>query len=483
MTFISLKFYAFLIVVIAAYYVIPIKYRWYSLLAGSMAFYWYVTNQSVVAFTVLVGLAFVSWFFGKYLAEQNERNKAIFAVVAIGLVAIPLLLLKGSQLLLHFFPGVSTPGWWIAPVGLSFYTLQLVSYCVDVYKGKIEPEKNFLKFLLFASYFPQIIQGPIPRYSQLENQLIEGHKFDDRKFVKGFMLILWAFFLKMCIADKAAIVVNTIFSNYQVYGGLYALVGGILYSFQLYADFLSCTSFAQGFSNLLGIDLVDNFSRPYFANSIKDFWRRWHISLSSWLRDYVYIPLGGNRKGQYRKYLNIIIVFAISGFWHGDGIKFIFWGVLHGVYQVAGELLLPVRRRINELMGINADSSIGNGIKAVGTFFLVMLGWIIFRADSLSVGLSMIKSIFSVHNIWILTGTYLFELGLGWKEFFILILCLIVLLSVSIAQELGIVIRDRILEHNIVVRWTIYIITIVFIMLFGTYGWGYDSQAFIYGGF
>lgn len=359
--------------------------------------------------------------------------------------------------------------------------MQIIEYLADIYSGKIKAQRNPFKYALFISFFPQIIQGPIPRYSQLSDQLLKGRRFDAEIFVKGFMLIIWGFFLKLCIADKAGIVVNRVFDSFPTYQGIYVIIAGVLYSIQLYADFLSCTSLAQGVSNLFGINLVDNFMHPYFAVSVKDFWRRWHISLSSWLRDYVYIPLGGNRKGTFRKHIHMLLTFAVSGIWHGNGYKYLFWGLLHGLYQVIGDCIKPVKEKVRATLKIRRDQMFSPTIHRTITYILVMLAWIIFRADCLKTGISMICSIVTVHNPWILTNDALYSLGLDWKEFHLLLFCIIVLLLVSAVQENGINIRDRVLEKNICVRWAIYIGVILFIVIFGTYG--YDAQVFIYGGF
>lgn len=327
MTFISFQCYVFLAIAVSVYYLIPVRFRWYSLLASSLIFYWYLSQRSIAIFLMLVVEAAICWGLS-WLIVKNTTKRKFWVLSVVSVIALPLLAIKEEPYITTIILHRPTLEGWLVPVGIAFYSMQLISYSVDVYKEKIKPEKNFLKFLLFVSYFPQIIQGPIPRYAQLAHQLQEGHRFDERKFVKGFMLIIWGFFLKLCIADKAAVIVNTIFDNYMAYQGLYVLVAGVLYSFQLYTDFLACTSFTQGISGLFGIDIVDNFNHPYFSVSIKDFWRRWHISLSSWLRDYIYIPAGGNRKGKLRKYINILLTFAVSGIWHGSGYKFLFWGLL-----------------------------------------------------------------------------------------------------------------------------------------------------------
>ena len=482
MEYVSFGFYIFIVILAVVYYLIPLKYRWWALLAGSLSFYWYLCQGSKRKFILLIILSLLTWLFS-ILMERNAGHRKVYLAVAVLTDAAMLLFIREFPFVYETVTHKESPSWLIVPVGISFWAMQLISYSVDVYKGIIKAERNFFRFLLFSSFFPQIIQGPIPRYSQLSDQLTEGHRFDEHKFVKGFMLILWGFFLKLCIADKAGIAVDTVFDNNAAYRGMYVLVAGILYSIQLYADFMSCTSLAQGVAGLFGINIIDNFMRPYFAVSIKDFWRRWHISLSSWLKDYIYIPLGGNRNGKVKKYINIFLTFAVSGIWHGAGFKFLFWGMMHGLYQIIGELVLPVRKAVCRVLHIEETGRLFVFIERMITFLLVMTAWIIFRADHLKTGLSMLGSIFTVRNPWILTNDSIFSLGLEWKEFILLIMCMMVLLAVSILQERGIKIREYILKRSLVVRWSIYIGAILFIMLFGTYGYGFEAQAFIYGGF
>ena len=482
MEYVSFGFYIFVAVTVAIYYMLPLKYRWWTLLAGSLAFYWYLCQSSKRRFLMLIVLSLLSWLFS-LLMERYVKYKRIFLTAAVFVSASILLLIREVPYVCETVMHRASPAWLLVPVGISFFSMQLISYNVDVFKERIKAERSYFRFLLFASFFPQIVQGPIPRYSQLSDQLTEGHRFDERTFVKGFMLILWGFFLKLCIADKAGIVVDTVFDDHTAYRGMYVLVAGILYSIQLYADFMACTSLAQGIAALFGINITDNFMRPYFAVSVKDFWRRWHISLSSWLRDYIYIPLGGNRKGKVRKYINILITFVVSGIWHGAGIKFLFWGILHGFYQIMGDVLQPVKKAVCAAFHVEDSNVFFVFVERILTFLLVTAAWVIFRADSLGTGLSMLGSVFSVRNPWILTNDSLFLLGLEWKEFNLLLVCMAVLLAVSILQEKGIKIREYILERSLVIRWGIYIGAILFIMVFGTYGYGFEAQSFIYGGF
>ena len=370
----------------------------------------------------------------------------------------------------------------IVPLGLSFYSLQIYSYLFDVYEGKISPQRNFFKYFLFISYFPHIMQGPIPRYKDLKDQLFRGHSFDADRAVRGLQLVLWGFFLKYMIAEKAAVFVNAVFGRYEMYQGVFALIAGILYSIQLYADFLACVCMCRGLSEALGIELAENFKQPYLSRSIQEFWRKWHMSLSSWLRDYVYIPLGGSRKGKMRKYVNLILTFLVSGAWHGNGYRFVLWGLLHAVYQILGDVLRPVNKRIKRLSGIRPDSTLEIYIDRGVTFFLVMLGWIIFRANSIKASLTMIRSIFTVHNWWVLFDDSLLSLGLDWRNFVILLLSIHIMFKVEAAQQRT-VIRDRIMRQPLIFRWILYLAAIAVIIIFGTYGFGYNASDFIYKGF
>ena len=229
-------------------------------------------------------------------------------------------------------------------------------------------------------------------------------------------------------------------------------------------------------------DLIDNFAQPYFATSVRDFWRRWHISLSAWLRDYIYIPLGGSRKGKIRKYVNLALTFLVSGIWHGGSVKFIFWGLLHAFYQITGDLTRGIRDKGYSLLRISKDSYLRHIIKSAGTFLLVMPAWIIFRAPDLKTGLDMIRSMFTVRNYWIFWDDTLYTLGLGWKEWSVLKHSIVILFVVSFLRTRG-HLAERFMKQHLIVRWAVCIGAILIIMIYGTYGFGYDAKAFIYGGF
>ena len=483
MDYVSVRFYLLLVAVLIIYYVLPIKHRWWALLLGSVVFIALQTRPPAVAVFIYVIVA--SYAMGILLYKSNikqDEHKGKFLVISILLTLLPLLTVKCRPALLGVERLFDLKHGIIVPMGLSFFTMQVLAYLIDIYKGKIEPQRDFLKYALFLSFFPQILQGPIPRYDQLQHQLVEGHRFDETEFTKGFMLIIWGFFLKFMIADKAKIVTDTIFSSPDVYSGFFVLVGGILYNIRLYTDFLSCVTLAQGVSQLFGIRLAENFNHPYFATSIKDFWGRWHISLSFWLRDYVYFSLGGSRKGKLRKYINIVITFLVSGAWHGTGWNYIVWGLMHSFYQIFGELTKPFRDVFVERIGIPKDSSARKCIACACTFFLVMTTRIISGSRNLDQGLLMLKSMFTTYNPWIFFDDSLLRLGLVWKEWVVLLISIYILFCVSSRQELF-CIRDRILEQPFCVRCALYVIAVICVMTFGTYGYGFNAADFIYRGF
>ncbi len=468
MPFLSLWFYAAVIILLVLYYAVPVKARWGILLAGSLGFYCCISGRGIFAllFSVLVG-------FGTGLFLKRVKRKRILLAAGIGAVLLPYLsgrfLYVGKQSILQ-------------AVGISYFTLQIIAYMADVYRGEVQPERNPAKFALFVTFFPQIVQGPIPRYGQLGRQFFENVVFKEDKFTRGFQWILWGFFLKLMIADRAGIVVDRIFDNWEIYTGSYVLLGGVLYSIQLYADFMACVYMAKGLALLFGIELMDNFRRPYFSGSIREFWGRWHISLSSWLRDYIYIPLGGNRKGKFRKWLNLLMVFLVSGIWHGVGLKYIAWGLLHAVYQIAGDITGGIRERLYRLFKIESNSFLAAILKKGTTFFLAMLAWVVFRAASLKAGLKMLWSLFTVYNPWVLLNDSVFELGLDLKECMLLLLAILLLFAVSF-QGRKEAVGNWLLKQHLILRWTVYIGGILMIVVYGTYGTGFDARNFIYGSF
>ena len=469
MDFLSLTFAVFFIISVICYYAVPKKLRWGVLLLSSIIFYVWSVPYLI---GYLLFSAVTTYFYGTWTEKHKEHGKVLLALVILANLAV-LLTVKFAPV-----AGISI----LAPMGISFYTLQVIAYCVDVYKGKAEAQSNFFKYLLFVSFFPQILQGPIPRYNQLKEQLFEGHTFDYKTVKFGFQLILWGMFLKMVIADRAAIFVNAVFPEYHLYEGTVLAVAAVLYSIQLYTDFLGCVCIAMGAAEVYGIKLQTNFERPYMAVSIKDFWRRWHISLSSWLRDYVYISLGGKRKGKLRRYINLMLTFLVSGIWHGSGLQYIFWGLMQGGYQVAGEILQPVRKKVRNVLKIDENSGFYVLWQRACTFVLITSSWVIFRSANLRAGLSMLKRIVTDITPWVLFDGTLYEFGIEARSFMALILCIVLVMVIEHFQEKG-NIREMLSQQHIIVGWSIYLGAIALVAVLGVYGPGYSATQFLYGQF
>ena len=375
MTYTSVSFYLFLAAVLFFYYLIPLSFRWMVLFTGSIAFYFmaYKTGWWILLIQILLSYAaamYIGYLEAKCQPFWRNIKKAVFTA-SLAVTVLPWFCMKNGDFILGSIlhrPSVT----WIVPLGISFYTLQMISYLTDIYAGKIKAQTNPAKYALFILFFPQIVQGPVPRYENLAGQLYTGHLFDKREFEKGFQRIVWGFFLKFMIADKSAVFVQAVFDHPDQYTGCYVLTAGVLYSIELYADFMACTEICKGAAGMCGIRLSDNFRCPYLAVSVSDFWRRWHISLSSWLRDYIYIPLGGSRCGKLRKYINLTVTFAASGIWHGADWTFILWGLLHGMLSCLNRMFQKTWDRL------------GDVTKWAVTFMIVNVLWILFRAESVA---------------------------------------------------------------------------------------------------
>ena len=368
----------------------------------------------------------------------------------------------------------------LLPVGISFYTFQALSYSIDVYRGDIKAEKNPLRYALFVSFFPQLVAGPIERSKDLLHQLREKHNFDYDKFRSGLLLMLWGYFLKMVIADRIAIFVDTVYGNYTDYQGWYLVVATVLFAFQIYCDFSGYSTIAMGAAEIMGFKLTDNFKSPYFSQSVAEFWRRWHISLSSWFKDYVYIPLGGSRKGKTRKYFNIMVVFLLSGMWHGANWTYIIWGAINGVYQIIGDAFKPLKEKVNGLLGINTSSFSHHVLRCLITFILVDFTWIFFRASDMTSAVSIIKSIFSADNIHILFDCSLYTAGLDRSNYLLMIISIIILGIGDWFKYKGVKISDLVLKQDLWFRYVVIVAATLIVLVFGVYGSSYGVTSFIY---
>jgi len=480
MQLVSAEFFIFLPIVVAINFIVPRKFKYIWLLITSLFFYASIDVKSAVVLVISIAMAYG---FG-LLLEKNKQNKAILSVAIAVHIAV-LVACKYLNFIEKTF--LSLTGRTeeavnlnlLATFGISFYMLKIIGYLIDVYRGDLVAERNPLKVGLYVSFFPQITQGPIERAKNMLPQFNFPLTVDYDMLRDGLLEIIWGYFLKLVVADRLAIYVNNVYADPMEAVGFTTLVATVFYTFEIYTDFAGYTHIAIGISRLLGIDVMENFKCPYLASSIAGFWRRWHISLSTWLRDYLYIPLGGNRKGTVRKYLNIMIVFLVSGLWHGAGWTFVVWGLLHGLFQVIGYILKPVRDWCVNVFKVERNAFSHRVLKVLVTFLLVNFAWVFFRASSLGEALLIIKNSF-VFTPWMLADGSLYKHGLDSADFFVAIVGLIIVVVTDLVNYNGFVIRERILKQGIWIRYIIVIAAIISILVFGIWGPGYDSAAFIY---
>ena len=383
MLFNSLQYAVFLPIIFALYWALPHKYRQPLLLAASYYFYmsWNVKYVALILFTTAVS------YTAAVLLERTDRSGKRRLLLMAALVAClgVLFVFKyfdfffaslAAVLQRFVIPLHPTTLNLLLPVGISFYTFQTLSYVIDVYRGDVEAERNFMTYALFVSFFPQLVAGPIERTKNLLPQLKAEHTFDYNQATYGLKLMAWGYFKKLVVADNLAVYVDRVFDNVYSFQGFALLLAAFFFTIQIYCDFSGYSDIARGTAKLLGIDLMENFKSPYFSASIQEFWSRWHISLSTWFRDYVYIPLGGNRVSKARHYWNLLVTFLISGLWHGANWTFVIWGGLHGLAQI-GENALRLRRE-------ERRGSVRWWLRVLLVFVFVMLAWVFFRAQTLN---------------------------------------------------------------------------------------------------
>lgn len=399
MLFTSLEFYLSLTAVFLLWLVMPMAKRPLVLLAASYALCasWQPWFVLVLLFSTLASWGAGLWLAGS--ADAITRKQVLILAVFVNL--LPLLFFKYFNFFNASLTTVfSTVGWTFSPpqlslllpIGLSFYTFQAILYCVDVYKNRIEAESDPWTLALYLAFFPRLISGPIERGAAMLPQLKRPARLDSALFVTGFQLFVWGVFKKIVIADRMSMYVAMVFGSPETMYGKTAIIGAWIYSLQIYCDFSAYMDMAIGCGRIFGIELSRNFYFPYMARSIADFWRRWHITLTSWFRDYVYIPLGGNRaKPEYRA-VNVMIVFLLSGLWHGAAWTFVFWGGLHGLLYLAGWFTAPVRKRVRELLGVRG--TFAALWQMFITFQLVTLAWVFFRARTVEDAFVLIRNMF-----------------------------------------------------------------------------------------
>jgi alginate O-acetyltransferase complex protein AlgI len=471
MLFNSFEFLLFFPIITVLYFLLPYKFRWVLLLAASCFFYmFFIPKYILILFFTII----IDYYAGIQLERIENKKKRKWFLIASLIANIGILVIfkyynfingNITAVLDAFHSENPIPVLnIILPIGLSFHTFQAMSYTIEVYRGNQKAEKHFGVYALYVMYYPQLVAGPIERPQNVLWQFKIDHKPDYERIRSGLMQMIWGLFKKVVIADRLTLFVDAVYKDPTSYSGMPLIWSTIFFSFQIYCDFSGYSDMALGASKVLGIDLMQNFRMPYLSKSIKSFWGRWHISLSTWFRDYLYIPLGGNRVSKARWYFNLFFVFMVSGFWHGANWTFVAWGALHGVYLIFGILLEPIEKKY-----FNQSNIVSNVLKRLFVFVLVAVAWVFFRANSISDALYIISHFHKIDT------NYLFGVASAST----------VNNMLSIALIIGLIISDyyfewaenntKILQNNFL-RYALAIILLVLIYTIGVF----ESASFIY---
>lgn len=518
MSLISLEFFIFLFLICVVYFLLPAQFQWVWLLIGSIFFYYRLSYYSVFGYVSFLVIILVNWAGSLFMGEESPKRGVVYKSVLIFDV-LSLVLFKYSEFLYKII--LSIGNLFKAdlsnevcnefvlfmqencPEKISYFALIIIAYITDVYWGKSKALRNPGKTMLFASYFPLMTSGPIVTIEQMENQLFgEKHRFSYDRCVRGLERVLWGLFKKMVLSERLAVIVSWIYDHYEAYTGLYVFVAAAMFAMQLYCDFSGLMDIVLGSSEILGINLPENFDTPFYSTNLSEFWRRWHITLGAFLRDYVLYPVQRSRgfkkmrkyfkehlgKGYEKKcniplYLSLLISWFLIGLWHGGGWNYIFGvGLYMWVVIVTGELLTPVFSRIVKVLRINTECASYTLFLRLRTFILFMFGLSFFRAKTLEDGFLMWRYAFFRFNPWIFFDESFFNMGLDRREWGILAFGMILLFIVSyISQKRDV--RAFIKEQNIVARYLIFAFLFVMIIVYGYYGADFNAADFIYGKF
>lgn len=477
MLFNSIDFLFFFPAVVAVYYLIPHRYRWLLLLAASYYFYmsWKAEYAVLIAASTLIDYG-VALQISRTTEQSRRKQWLLLSLVSnlgilFGFKYLNFFSESFRVALNQFDIFYNVPAFdLLLPVGISFYTFQSLSYSIDIYRGHKEAERHLGIFALYVAFFPQLVAGPIERSTRLLPQFYQKHTFDYNNVTSGLKLMAWGFFKKLVIADRLAIVVDSVYDNPSEFTGLTLIMAAYFFTFQIYCDFSGYSDIAIGAARVLGFDLMRNFRQPHFARSVSDFWSRWHISLSTWFRDYVYIPLGGNRAGKWRWYFNLMIVFLLSGLWHGANWTYLAWGGLHGFYLLFGIWTRPLRDKVVAATPLARYSFFKMGLDIAVTFNLIAFALIFFRSASLAEAFYIMTHLFVD-----LMAKPQSVAGFGYYNLSIVAGAIGIMLLVHLLQEQG-YLHKLVAQQTLWIRWVFYYALIFSILLFGQFG----TTEFIY---
>ncbi len=488
MLFNSFEYLIFFPVVTLLYFALPHQGRWGLLLVSSCLFYMVFKPEYIL---ILIGTIIIDYYAGIYIAvASGQRRKFLLMISLVANISILAIfkyfnfLSQNLTSLAHVlgsgttFPILDI----ILPIGLSFHTFQAMSYTIEVYRGHQQPEKHFGIYALYVLFYPQLVAGPIERPQNLLHQFHEKHSFDYERVVSGMQLMAWGMFKKVVIADRLSILVDNTYGQPEKFHGVVLLLATFAFAYQIYCDFSGYSDIAIGAAQVMGINLMKNFDSPYCARSISEFWRRWHISLSTWFKDYFYISLGGSKVSVLRWQTNLFLTFLLSGLWHGANWTYIIWGGLNGLYLIVSIQTEQVRKKIKDRLRISPNGIVEASIQTVCVFLLISFTWIFFRANSLIDAQTIITKIshapyeipYIISGVW---GTQSLGLNIGISKLDLLIACGVVcLLEIVQFYQRRAGVRKRIRNLPFLYRWVIYFACITALIALGKF----QKASFIY---
>lgn len=528
MSYSSIAYLCFFMTALIFYTIVPIKHKWKVLLVFSYLFYYISAGKYIIFILIstlsiyVAGLTFNKIDDGYNMArkcipkENKKEYKEIIAWQKKTVCVITVLLNFGLLVFLKYFNflgdtfagllglfhlHIEAPSHSILlPLGISFYTMSATSYVIDVYRGKYRASDNLGKVALFLAFFPHIVEGPIGRFDLLGDQLYEGHRFDYKNFTFGLQLVCFGLFKKMVIADRANMYVNTVFNGYQDYSGPYVVMAMLLYTLQLYAEFSGCMDIVMGSAQIFGVSLSSNFERPFISRTVSEFWRRWHITLGAWFKDYVFysvslsktfMKISKKARTKCNQFLGSIIPTAVAmfvvwfgtGIWHGASWKYIMYGLYYYLIIMLGLLTEPFFRKLYEKHHINRESAVYKILQTIRTFLFVNVGMLMFRADTLKAFGHMFVSMFSGWSFETIRLLEMFDVRIDIYDMVVLIFGALLLFVIGLYKEKGHHIREELAQKNIALRWAVYYVLVFSVVIFGAFGHGYDIAGFIYAQF